>query len=323
MWTPTTRLSPLDEFASDFIADINHHSEVRSEALAKALRSRFDVLPFPQLAELQHLCQELGVPVWKLQANVPEVWGMNFSYEDEVHIAVQSGLRREAQESTIVHEIRETLENAFQRVKPGYQGLPTHDNGAMNRVSDRFAGYLLMETEASRALLREVGFDFAEFARRTGRPLPAVLMRLQQLFPASYRAGPVLGTWLFDAEWSLVESRKATSEHLEARYIAKLNGFSQRRGTMTGRVFPQQGARLVDFDSLKGALHEKRACSFTVEGMGLTDDLNYLTVVEPMLPWGVPWRALVTAVRLDGVSHVAPLLTRLNPRYGGELRQQL
>ncbi|MBM4362598.1 MAG: hypothetical protein FJ104_07945 [Deltaproteobacteria bacterium] len=322
MWTPT-RLSPLDEFASAFIADIDDHTQVRSEALASAVRSRYDLPPFPGIDDLRVLCGALGIPLWNLPAAVPETWGTNFAYGDEVHIGVQSGLRLQAQESTIVHEIREALENAFHRVKPAYVPLSTHDNRQMNGVSDRFAGYMLMETDASRALLRELGFDFAEFARRTGRSLPAVLLRLQQLFPASAGSTPVIGTWLFDADWPRVESRQAQLTDLEARYAAKLHGFTQRKGKMTGQVFPRIGSRLADFSVLREAVRRERPCSATITGMGLLPDTDYLVLAEPILPRGVPWRMLVTAVRLDGVPDIAPLLARLRPDDLGERPQGL
>jgi len=322
MWTPT-RLSPLDEFASAFIADTDDHTQVRSEALASAVRSRYDFPPFPGIDDLRVLCGALGIPLWNLPAAVPEIWGTNFAYGDEVHIGVQSGLRLQAQESTIVHEIREALENAFHRVKPAYVPLSTHDNRQMNGVSDRFAGYLLMETEASRALLRELGFDFVEFARRTGRSLPAVLLRLQQLFPSAVRGTPVIGTWLFDADWALVESRQAQPEDLEVRHVAKLHGFTQRKGTLTGQVFPKVESRLAEFSVLREAVRRGRPCTATITGMGLLPDADYLVLAEPILPWGVPWRVLVTAVRLDGVREVAPLLARLQPYDLGEQPQRL
>lgn len=320
MWTPT-RLSPLDEFASVFIADIDDHTQVRTEALACAVRGHHDLPPFPEMGDLRSLCGALGIPLWNLPPDVPEIWGTNFAYGDQVHIGVQAGLQRQAQESTIVHEVREALENAFHRVKPSYLPLPTHDNRRMNSVSDRFAGYLLMETEASRALLRELGYDFVEFASRTGRSLPAVLLRLQQLFPAAAGSTPVIGTWLFDADWSRVASRQAQLIDLEARYAAKLNGFTQRKGTLTGQVFPKLGSALAEFSVLREALRRERPCSATITGMGLTPETDYLVLAEPILPWGVPWRVLLTAVRLDGVRDVAPLLARLQPYDLGERAQ--
>jgi hypothetical protein len=322
VWTPA-KLSPLDAFAADFIADIDHYGDVRSEALAAALRARFHLPPFPQIDDLRRLCQALGIPLWTLPDGLPELRGVNVSYGDRVYIALQRTLRVQQQESTIAHEIREALENAFRRVKPSYEGRHTHDNMAMNPASDRFTGYLLMETEASRALIREVGFDFAQFSRCTGRPLSAVVVRLQQLFPAPSLPAPVIGTWLFEAEWPLVEGYRATPEDLTARYTAKLSGFTQRKGTLTAAVFPKPRARLVDFPSLHEAMRRREPCSVTVAGMGLNADMDYLVLAEPIAPWDVPWRVLVTAVRVDGVVEVAPLLARLRPHDFGQFQQRL
>lgn len=322
MWPPT-RLSPLEQFAADFIADIDHYDDVRSEALAAALRSRFTLPPFPDIDDLRALCFDLDIPLWHLPHNIRGVEAANFAMGSDVAILVRDSLRGPRLASSLAHEIREAIENAFQRVKPDYEGLPTHDNAAMNPVSDRFAGYLLMETEASRALLLDLGFDFVEFSCRTGRPLDAVLLRAQQLFPAKSANGPVLGTWLFEAPWAIVAQGEAVTGDLKALYGARLNGFSQRKGTLAASAFPRRGARLSDFDLLQHAVEEQSACSVTIVNMGLFHDHDYLVIAEPIPLWGGPWRALVTAVRLDGLPAVRPLLARVQPQYLRERQQRL
>lgn len=57
--------------------------------------------------------------------------------------------------------------------------------------------------------------------------------------------------------------------------------------------------------------------------MGLLPEANFPVLAEPILPWGIPWRVLVTAIRLDGVGDVAPLLARLRPYDLGEQPQGL
>src|SRR4051794_28010365 len=123
MSTPTRR-SALDEFAAEFIRDIADHSRVRSEALAEALRTRFALPSFPTIDDLRRLCLELGIPLWHLPEGITDTEAANFSVGSDVAILVSKDLRGPRLESTLAHEIREAIENAFQRVEPGYDGLP-------------------------------------------------------------------------------------------------------------------------------------------------------------------------------------------------------
>ena len=88
-------------------------------------------------------------------------------------------------------------------------------------------------------------------------------------------------------------------------------------------MFPKVGSGLAEFSVLSEALRRERPCSATVTGMGLAPDADYLVLAEPILPWGVPWRVLVTAVRLDGIRAIAPLRARLQPYDLGERSQGL
>ncbi len=320
--TSSTKTNRLHDFAEEFVRDISHHGEVRSEALAEALRVRFGVPPFPTIFDLRDLCLALDVPLWRLPEGIVGVEATNVSFDGDASIMLDGNLRGPRLESSLAHEIRETIENAFQRVKPAYEGLPTHDNALMNPVSDRFAGYLLMQTAASRALMAELGFDVVEFARQTGRSLPSVVKRASQLF--SSKSGvdaPVMGVWLFESPWELVQQGVAQIEDLRVRDVAKLGGFSQRRGMMTSEVFPTVGNRGSESPLVTAAVAVGRPHSVFVGRMALFELRDFLVTVEPISRWGSPWRAVMTAVRANDAHEVSRLLARLNPVHAEEMRR--
>jgi len=322
--TSPTKTNRLHDFAQEFIRDISHHREVRSEVLAEALRLRFGLPPFPTIFDLRDLCLALDVPLWRLPKGIVGVEASNISFDGDTAIMLGGSLRGPRLESSLAHEIRETIENAFQRVKPAYEGLPTHDNALMNPASDRFAGYLLMQTAASRELMAELGFDLVEFARKTGRSLPSVVKRATQLFSSKSGAGaPVMGVWLFESPWERVQSGLARVEDLRVRDVAKLSGFTQRRGTVASQVFPSAGALGSEFSLVAAAVAAGRPHSVIVGAMALIESHDFVAVAEPISPWGSPWRAVMTAVRADDAHRVGGLLARLAPAHVGEQLQAL
>jgi hypothetical protein len=305
--SPTRR---LHDFAASFIADIDNASGVRSEALAEALRSEFGLSNFPSIAELRHLCLKLGVPLHRLPDVGPEVLGGNVAYGENVAVFLRPDLSPARAETTLCHELREVLENAFSEVKDNYHGRRTSDNTSMNPVSDRFAAFLLMRSDASSARLRELGFDFGQFARETGRSLPSVVRRSQQLFNRDV-AGPVLGTWLFDAPWESARSGNVSAGDFTVRHRAKLCGFTQSRGTLSKQILPSSGSSAAEFELTRKALAQCRPLEAHVDGMALAPMLDYVVVAEPFLVSGRPWRLHVTAVRRDCLPLVGGWLARL------------
>lgn len=322
--TSPTKTNRLHDFAQEFISDISHQREVRSEALAEALRLRFGLPPFPTIFDLRDLCLALDVPLWRLPKGIVGVEASNFSFDGDAAIMLDGSLRGPRLESSLAHEIRETIENAFQRVKPAYEGLPTHDNALMNPASDRFAGYLLMQTAASRDLMAELGFDLVEFARRTGRSLPSVVKRTTQLFSSKSGAGaPAMGVWLFESPWERVQAGLARVDDLRVRDVAKLSGFSQRRGSIASQVFPAPGDVGSGFSLVIKAVAAGRPHSVVVGAMALVESRDFLAIAEPISRGGTPWRAVVTAVRADEAQRVRGLLKRLNPIHLGNQLQGL
>ena len=161
-------------FAEDQIGGTFSHQDVRTRDLADAFRYAFGLGAFPRLPALLTACKQAGIviewmpPGWELE-------GFNAWPEDgQPYILIRSGMSDARTETTLCHEVREVLENAFKRVNPLYDGLDTHDNPRMNPESDEFAANLLMESAATRFWLEGSGFDYAEFARLSGRSIASV-----------------------------------------------------------------------------------------------------------------------------------------------------
>ena len=93
----------------------------------------------------------------------------------ETAILLKPDLSTRRAETTLGHEIRELIENAFKRVSPRYVGLDTSDNPAMNLESEQFAALLLMQGQAMHQRLDQIGFDLVRFAGERRRSLSSVI----------------------------------------------------------------------------------------------------------------------------------------------------
>lgn len=314
MTTETTPVaSRLENFAREYLAPFSHHAQIRSEHLAEAFRSAFGLPDFPTETYLLRLCEEIAVEVGTLPFRVDGLRGLNERYADRpARILLAPNLASRLVETTIPHELREVIENMFWYVDSSYVGLDTNDNATMNPVSDRFAGYLLMPTEPSRALMAAGGYDLLEFSRRTGRSLSSVLLRARQLFAADSRAGgPVMGAWLFEADWDLVTRGSVAAPDLLLRHSVALSGFSQARGRREAEVFPRRPSNAGAYQILQFALDARATTARRIVGFDLFPDRDYFVVAEPELRFNGPWRVLLTAVRHDCIPLVTPWLRRL------------
>jgi hypothetical protein len=208
-------------------------------------------------------------------------------------------------ETSLGHELREIIENAFKRVSSMYRGLETNNNPRMNPKSDRFASSLLMPTADSRELLARLGYDLLLFSKQTGRSLPSVVVRAESLFPASDATGPLAGAWLFEAPWRKVQTRKSTWTDLNLSVSAVMNGFSTKvgcvgyEGQLKG-VFPASGSNAYDHSLACDSLITRRpSATLLMSADRFSHRADYFLVAEPLAVRGYPWRVLLTAINSD------------------------
>jgi hypothetical protein len=296
---------------------ITHYNSVRTEELADTFRAWFHVPPLAKLPDLHALCRRTGIKVTDLPA-LPNLDGVNVWYEGgkpTIHLREDLLLCRA--ETTLGHEIREVVETTFVKVRSDYVGLDTSDNDAMNQKSDRFAGCLLMPAAESRALMADLGYDLLLFSRETGRSLPSVLIRAQQLFSETSGLGPVAGIWLFEAPWPKVEAGVSRLSDMSVTLRAHLNGFSIDQGKgqaakLARLVFPARRSRGSDFEIVRDCLADGRPIAREIRGFDLFRERDYLLVAEPLFVRGRPWRVLVTTVRMDNLHLVRAWRARLD-----------
>lgn len=319
---PDAQLS-LEDFAQDYLRDKGHHSDVKTEDLAEAFRAFGDLPPFPTLIHLQSICERLGIELGELKSKIPGLSAVNASAGTKSSIYVRSDLSVAHAESSICHELREVIENAFRRVRSDYEGLDTHDNAVMNPRSDHFAGCLLMQRDVSRTLMHEIGYDVVEFADRVGRSLSSVILRAQELYSISQPVGFVGGVWLFELPWARASSNVVRAVELRLAYRAHLSGFSIQSAKTKGlspllrETFPKKASTVAEFDVTRRAFNTRKAVIKLVEGFDLLRERDFLIAAEPIVSGGVPWRIVMTAVRNDFVEHVEPWTARLGVPWEG------
>jgi hypothetical protein len=318
--TPTDTLFGVQDFARGYICDIGHHRDVHTEHLADSVRAYFSLPAFPTLTDLNGLCVKLGIPVKKLPSAV-SMDGVNIWAEQTgPEIYVREDLQLMRAETTLCHEIREVIENAFKRAKPDYIGLNTSDNKSMNHESDHFASCLLMQASASRILLTSLGFDLPAFSRESGRSLPSVVLRLQSLYSInSNEKKPHAGVWLFDAPWELAQAGLANPSDMVAKYQAQLCGFSLKKGgtpqTMLARgLFPAKRSALSEFGFGRAAVENREPMMAEITGFDMFAEQDYVVVAQPIFTRMGPWRGVVVAVRQDGRQLFEPWIKRLQIR---------
>jgi IrrE N-terminal-like domain len=329
IWTGKTHpdsLLPLEDFANDYLRDKDHHSDVKTEDLVEHFRAFCNLPPFPTLDDLRNVCERLGIALGKLETKIPGMSAANTSSGTRHSIYVRDDVSVAHAESSIGHELREIIENAFRHVKPGYEGLDTHDNAVMNPRSDYFAGCLLMQRDVSRAMIESLGYDFVAFADRVGRSLSSVVVRAQELYSASQPIGIVGGVWLFQLPWTGAPAQVVPATGMKLAHKAHLSGFSiqsPKRGRQRPHAmyFPRKGSTVADFDITLRAFRSRASVVALVEEFDLFPERNYLVAAEPIVSGGVPWRVVMTAVRNDFVEQVEPWTTRLGVPWEGGANQ--
>lgn len=309
----------LIEFCGVYLGQATHFDEIRTESLAEHFRQYFHLGPFPALDDLVALCKRLGIELAQLPQIPGAPEGLNIWLKGRAPVVhIRSGLSTRRTETTICHELREIIENAFTRVNHSYTGILTNNNELMNPKSDRFAGCLLMQAEATRKRLQELGYDYAAFASETRRSLASVLLRAQQLYLAGQPGpAPIAGVWLFEAPWSAVESGCVSAPDIKLAHQVHLSGFSMQK---TGRhfasrlawtVFPKARATVVSVPITRLALDFGCPVTTVVRGFDLFGEHDFLVAAEPFFVKNMPWRVLLTGIQAANAKLVAPWLARL------------
>jgi hypothetical protein len=301
----------VERFAAKLLTSLTAGEQLRSEMLAEAVRSEYQLGAFPKLPELEELLRRLGIVRHRLVpgSGFPglNVWAG--SAAPEVHI--DESARVAFQETTIAHELREVIENACRRASPEYPAVPTHDNRRMNPKSDRFGSYLLMETQASARIFAKVGFDPLTFARQVGRSLPSVVVRMQTLFPGGTEfAAPMAGIWLFDSK-----DGRAAGEDLVARISVSLNGFSAAKSDRIGvaaRVLaPEPRARAGSHPDVRDVVLSRQPSVLRTQAVDLFGDLSYAKIIEPVVRNGDVKAVVFALVHAESLPLMQPWVRRL------------
>ncbi len=304
----------VDEFASAFLRARNNPSTIRDEDLADTFRSHFGLSPYPPWSQLTSVCKQLGIEVRRLPRGVdPD--GLNSWDEIYGHkIHLNDSIEQCRMETTLGHELREVLEQAFGRVPGRYVALDTSNNRIMNPHSDRFAGALLLHGATTRLRLEELGFDLVALARQTGRSLSSVILRVQELYPADEPPGVVGGMWLFEASRGAYRVR---IEDFRVKYKAHVCGFSVAKASarpadqIARQIFPRTDSALVNFSAAVEAYGTRLPKIEQVEGLDLFGQHNYIVVAEPIVVGRVLRGVLMTAVLREYEPKLAPWLARL------------
>ena len=312
------RLLLLDDFAYAFLSDKRHYSEVRADDLADEFRTFFNLPLFPSIADLTQLCGRLGIPIKPLPAGLGDVSGLNTWSEREGHeIFLSESVTLVHYQHTLCHELREVLEQTFARTHPNYTAMNTHDNKIMNPASDRFAACLLMAGEASRGILREMGFDVVRFASEKVRSLASVIMRTQELFSITEPYSIVGGVWLFERDWDQRDTPGIAMHDMRLQHRAHLGGFSvDKRGPAHARAargaFPTKGSRVDGFEQTTRAFGTRRPYLMRLGGFDLFHEQDYIVGAEPLMRGPLPMRIVMTAVQTKYERVVAPWMERLS-----------
>jgi hypothetical protein len=311
---------PLETFAGEFGRDLRHHLEVNEEEVAGAFRQFVKLAPFPNEAALRSACRTMGIQVGFFPDSNTTLRAANVWHRgDAPRIYLNRNLRGGAIDRLLGHELRELIEDAFKRTNSRYEGLDTRDNFLMNPVSERFVDSLLLPARSSVLLLRELDFDPIVFSRVTSRPLPSVLVRMEQLLCRRRADGcPRAGFWLFEAPWPLVCSGKSRVLDLSAKYWAILNGFPQRQGGPLDKylqyaLLPFQGRPIGDLEFLSRSLQAARPLCEDFHGFAAAGyDCTFIG--EPCYFNGRPWRMLVCVVLQPDTYMLNGWLDRLGMR---------
>jgi len=204
--------------------------------------------------------------------------------------------------NTILHEIREIMENIFVEMHPDYEPLRT---SARHIAANRFASAVLLPREEFTARVYETGLDVIELAGMYSKSYSQVLLRIGEVlqgklffYAALYEPGIEE-----ESPWRVTYRTGGVNNEDPDSNIHGLNGFFPKKGR---EVEP---GSLVDMTIKEGRPHIAERITLLDE----MDDEGLVAIANPLMIKDRAAKVVFMALVMQNSSLLEPQVNRVNP----------
>lgn len=254
----------------------------------------------PTVKALRIVASCCGLKVEKSDEMPENVRGYNHQVNGKDNIVVRDGDTVSGTQNTILHEIREIMEDTFTRVCRNYRPLKT---SAKHCAANKFAAAVLLPGETFRERVYESGFDVIELANRYEKSCSQVLLRIGEvmqgrlfLYSGMYEPDP-------DGNWRVTYWAGNGNRHDPDANVYGLDGFFPRKGRKV------QPASLVDMTIRTGQSHIAERITLLDDG----DDEGLVAVANPVLIQEHPVKVVLMVTMARNRDLLKPQIQRVRP----------
>lgn len=256
--------NPLKKFCKDFLADYTRSDlqnfaraciqedkietflqnptlqiipdELEAEELAKQFVAYFRLPKFPTLKNLLKLAKSMNIEQIEGLPLPRSIRGFHEEWEGTYSIKYKKDDWIGAIEHTILHEIREIMENMFEELLSGHERLSRR---ALESEANLFAACVLMPGEQFLSDVYELGFDPIRLQKKYRRAYSSILIRMMKVVSGRL---PFIGV-LYEKNGS-----ETNGALLNVTYFVKTPNIKTNRkhGRLLWCYIPREGSNVVN-----------------------------------------------------------------------------
>jgi len=281
--------------------------DVTSEILADEFRSMFlrDLSVSPK--SLEDVAEYLGIKVsaWPTPKGIR---GYNDLFEGKMNIYYKNDDCRSGKENTILHEIRELMEQVFVEICPDYTPLRT---SAVHNAANRFAAAVLLPREEFQNKVYETGFDIIALGEFFWKSCAQIIIRIAE----------VLQGEMFYYGALYEPFRSINPEYRVTYWSASSN---EDNLSISAQLFPKKGRSVVSGSLVSEAIQRRVPCLVERIVTSETENVDHLTAIaQPIMYGDTIYKVALVAVLRQDRDAIQPQIERVNPVVIPNLYQHL
>lgn len=254
----------------------------------------------PSIKALRAVASCCGIELDSSDRMPEKMRGFNHVINGTKNIVLKDGDTVSGMENTILHEIREIMEETFPMVCPAYKPLKTT---AKHIAANQFATAVLLPRESFTKKVYKTGFDVIELANLHTKSCSQVLLRIGEvmqgklfLYAALYEPDP-------DNNWRVTYwTTSRNHEDYEAN-VSGLDGF-----------FPRKNRSVAEDSLVDMAIKAGKSCfAERITLLDEMDDEGLASIANPLLIQGVPSKVALIVLLAQNKGLLSPQIERLDP----------
>jgi hypothetical protein len=299
-----TRLSNLQLFCETIVRKYGDPGRATEEQKAREFRDVFLSKFRLNLKTLGAVAASCGLTLDGLEdGRMPRnLRGYHEVYGNKKYIYFRKDDTLSGAMNTILHEIREIMENIFVEMHPDYEPLRT---SARHIAANRFASAVLLPREEFTARVYETGLDVIELAGMYSKSYSQVLLRVGEVlqgklffYAALYEPGIEE-----DSPWKVTYRTGGVNNEDPDANVHGLNSFFPKKG---GEVVP---GSLVDMTIKEGKSHMAEFVTLIDE----MDDEGLVAIAHPLMIKDRAAKVVLVALMGRDRDILTPQINRVNP----------